>query len=88
MVHKIILKYFRLKLHEIAETIGTSKEPLNYTLCEILDTKKLSPCWEQLLTDQKITHLPIAKQSLVMFKLNLTEILSRFITENKAWIQH
>jgi len=53
-VHNIILDDRRIKVREIAETIGISKEHVGYTLHEKLDMKKLCARWVlRLLTADK-----------------------------------
>ena len=44
-VHDVVLDDWRMKLREIAETIGISKERVRYTLHEELDMKKLCARW-------------------------------------------
>jgi hypothetical protein len=54
-----------MKVREIAETIGISKERVGYILHEALDMKKLCARWVLcLLTDQKRTHMKISQQCL------------------------
>jgi len=54
-VHDMVLDEWRMKVHEITETIGISKEHVGYILHEELDMKKLCARWvPSLLTaDQK-----------------------------------
>jgi hypothetical protein len=53
-----------MKVREIAETIGISKECVGYILHEELDTKKLCARWvSRLLTaDEKRTCMKISEQ--------------------------
>jgi len=44
-VHDMVLDDRRMKVREIAETIGISKERVGYILHEELDTKKLCARW-------------------------------------------
>ena len=55
-----------MKVLEIAETIGISKERVEYILHEESDTKKFCTRWvPRLLTaDQKRTHMKISEQCL------------------------
>jgi histone-lysine N-methyltransferase SETMAR len=59
-----------MKVREIAETIGISKERIGYILHEELDMKKLCARWlPRLLTaDQKRTCMKISEQCLERFK--------------------
>jgi hypothetical protein len=58
-----VLDDWRMKVHEIAETIGISKECVGYILHEELDMKKLRARWVPcLLTgDQKRTCMKISE---------------------------
>ena len=70
-----------MKLREIAETTGISKEHVGYILHEELDTKKLCAKWvPRLLTaDQQHTRMKIFEQFLVRFNKNKTDFVCRFI---------
>jgi histone-lysine N-methyltransferase SETMAR len=58
-VHDMVLDDWRMKVREIAETIGISKERVRYILHEELDMKKLcARCVPHLLTADQI-HTPI-----------------------------
>jgi hypothetical protein len=59
----------RMKVREITETIGISKERVGYILHEELDMKKLCARWElRLLTaDQKCTRMKMSEQCLESF---------------------
>jgi hypothetical protein len=60
----VVLDDQRMKVHEIAEAIGISKECVGYILHEELDMKKLCARWvSRLLTaDQKRTRKKICEQ--------------------------
>jgi histone-lysine N-methyltransferase SETMAR len=62
-VHEKVLDDGQMKVREIAETIGISKERIGYILHEELDMKKLCARWVPcLLTeDQKHTHMKISE---------------------------
>jgi hypothetical protein len=59
-----------MKVHEITETIGISKEHVGYILHEELAMRKLCARWvPRLLTvDQKRTYMKISEQWLESFK--------------------
>jgi histone-lysine N-methyltransferase SETMAR len=61
-VHCMVLDDWRMKVHEIAETIGISEERVGYILHEELDMKRLCARWvPRLLTaDQKFTCMKIS----------------------------
>jgi histone-lysine N-methyltransferase SETMAR len=80
----------RMKVREIAETIGISKERVGYILHEELDMKKLCARWMLfcLTTDQKRTRMKICEQCLERFNKNKTGFMRRFITMDENWIHH
>jgi len=79
-----------MKVCEVAETIGISKERVGYILHEELDMKKLCARWVlRLLTaDQKCTHMKISEQCFKCFNKNKTDFVHRFITMDETWIHH
>jgi transposase len=89
-VHDMILDDRRMKVREIAVTIGMSKERVGYILHEELDMKKLCARWvPRLLTaDQKGTRMKSSAQCLVHFNKNKADFMRRFITRDKTWIHH
>jgi len=76
-VHDMVLDDRRMKVREIAETIGISKEHVGYILHEELDVKKLWAKWvPRLLTvDQKRTRMKISEQCLEHFNKNKTDFV-------------
>jgi histone-lysine N-methyltransferase SETMAR len=89
-VHDMVLDDRRMKVREIAETIGISKEHVGYILHEELDMKKLCVRWvPRLLTAyQKRTHVKISEQCLESFNKNKTDFVHRLITMDETWIHH
>jgi DNA-binding Xre family transcriptional regulator len=89
-VHDMLLDDRRMKVCEIAETIGISKERVGYILHEELDTKKLCARWMlRLLTaDQKRTLMKISEQCLERLNKNKINFVRRFITMHETWIHH
>jgi histone-lysine N-methyltransferase SETMAR len=79
-----------MKVHEIAETIRISKEPVGYIFHEELDMKRLCAKWvPRLLTaDQKRTRMKISEQCLERFNKNKTDFVPRFIITDETWIHH
>jgi transposase len=71
-VHDMVLYDRRMKVREIAETIGISKECVGYILHEELDMKKLCARWVPRLptADQKRTRMKICEQCLKRFNKN------------------
>jgi len=68
-VHDMVLDDRRMKVREIVETIGISKDRVGYILYEELDMKKLCARWvPRLLTaDQRRTRMKICEQCLERF---------------------
>jgi len=89
-MHDMVLDDWRIKVREIAETIGISKESVGYTLHEELDMKKLCARWvPHLITaDQIHTRMKISEQCLEHFNKNKTDFVCRFITMDETWIHH
>jgi DNA-binding Xre family transcriptional regulator len=89
-VHDTLLDDRRMKVCEIAETIGISKELVGYILHEELDMKKLCARWVPRLftADQKHTLMKISEQCLERFNKNKTDFVRRFITMDETWIDH
>jgi hypothetical protein len=71
----MVLDDRRLKVREIAETTGISKERVGYILHEELDMRSLCSRWVQglLTADQKRTRLKISEQCLERFNKNKTD---------------
>jgi len=89
-VHDVVLDDQRMKVHEIAEAIGISKECVGYILHEELDMKKVCARWvPRLLTaNQKHTGMKISEQCLERFNKNKTDFVRQFITMDKTWMHH
>ena len=87
-VHDMLLDDRQMKVREIVETIGISKERVGYIMLEELDMKKLCPRWvpRWLTADQKRTLMKISEQFLEPFNKNKTDFVRRFITIDETWI--
>jgi len=85
-VHDILLDDRRIKVREIAETIGISTERIGYILHEELDMKKLCARWvpRLLIANKKCTCMTISEQCLERFNKNKTDFMSRFITMDET----
>lgn len=81
-VHNIVMEDRRLKLREIAETVGISKEGVGNILHEELGMKKLSARWvPRLLTcDQKLIRMRICQENLERFNATTPILFARFGT--------
>jgi len=86
----MVLDDRRMKVREIAESIGISEERVGYILHEELDMKKLCARWvPRLLTaDQKRTCMKISEQCLERLNKNETDFVRRFVTMDETWIHH
>jgi regulator of sigma D len=86
----MVLDDQRMKVCEIAETIGISKELVGYILHEKLYMKKLYAGWVQCLltADQKRTLMKISEQCLERFNKSKIDFVHRFITMDVIWIHH
>jgi DNA-binding Xre family transcriptional regulator len=84
-VHNIVLDDRRIKVREIAKTIGVSKQRVGYILREELDIKKPCARWvPRLLTaDKQRTRIKISEQCLERFNQNKTDFVRQF-----TWIHH
>jgi hypothetical protein len=76
-VHDMVLDDQWMKVLEVAEIIGISKECVGYILLEELDMKNLCTRWvPRLLTaDQIHTHIKISEQCLEHFNKNKTDFV-------------
>jgi histone-lysine N-methyltransferase SETMAR len=88
-VHDMVLDDWQMKVCEIAETIGISKECVGYILHEELDMKKFCARWvpRLLIADQKRTCMKFSEQCLKRFNKN-NDFVHRFITIDETWIHH
>jgi len=77
-------------MREIAETMGISKERVEYILREELDMKKLCARWvPRLLTaDHRRTRMKITEQCFERFNKNKTGFMRQLITMDETWIHH
>jgi len=85
----MVLDNRQIKVREIADTIGISKEHVGYILHE-LDMKKLctSRVPRLLTADQKRTRMQNSEQCLEHFNKNETDFVRQFITTDETWIHH
>ena len=76
-IHDLVLADRRLKVREIDETVGISKDCVGHIAHEILGMRKLSARWvPRLLTpDKKRNRETTSEQSLTLFKRNPKELL-------------
>jgi histone-lysine N-methyltransferase SETMAR len=86
----MVLDDQQMKMREIAESIGISKERVGYILHEELNMKKLCAVWVPRLhtADKKRTCMKISEQCLEHFNKNKTDFVHQFITMDGTWIHH
>jgi len=89
-IRDLVLGDRRLKIREIAETVGMSKDRVGHILHEILGMRKLSARWvSRLLTpDNKRNRETTSEQCFTLFKRNPKEFLHRFVTVDETWIHY
>jgi len=71
-VHRIVLSDRKVKLRELVEAVGISKERPGYILHDVLEMKKLSARWvPRLLTvDQKQQRVDDSTAGLALLQRN------------------
>ena len=76
----------RLKVREIAETVGISKDCVGHILYEILGMRKLlARSVPRLFTpDNKHNRETTSEQCLTLFKRNAKEFLRRIVTVDET----
>jgi hypothetical protein len=89
-VHDMVLDDRQMKVREIVETIGISKECVGYILHKELDMKKLCARWvpRLIIADQNHTYMNISEQCLEHFNNNKIDFVRRFIIMDETWIHH
>ncbi|KAM8720552.1 hypothetical protein ACLKA7_006572 [Drosophila subpalustris] len=89
-VRQIVLTNRRVKVREIAETVGISTGSAVSILHVHLHMKKLNVKWVPHFLDieQREKRVADSKSCLDMFKRNLSEFLRRYITMDETWIHH
>lgn len=89
-IHDMVMEDRKLKVRDIAETLGISYDRVHNILHEYLHMRKLSARWvPRLLTiDHKRERVNLCKHGLGLFQRNPEEFLRRFITVDETWIHH
>jgi len=87
-INNVVLADRRLKIREIAEKVGISKDRVGHILHEILGMRKLLGRWvpRWLTPDNKRNRGTTSEQCLTLFKRNSMEFLRRFVTVDETWI--
>ncbi|XP_011066981.1 PREDICTED: histone-lysine N-methyltransferase SETMAR-like [Acromyrmex echinatior] len=86
-VHQIVLSDRKVKLRELTEAVGISKERVGYILRDVLEMKKLLTQWvPRLLTiDQKQQRVDDSTAGLALLQRNRADFFRRFVTMNETW---
>ncbi|KAM8704751.1 hypothetical protein ACLKA7_009240 [Drosophila subpalustris] len=89
-VRQIVLTDRRVKVREIAETVGISTGSAVSILHDHLHMKKLNVKWVPHFLDieQREKRVADSKFCLDMFNRNPSEFLRRYITMDETWIHH
>ncbi|KAM8718893.1 hypothetical protein ACLKA7_011575 [Drosophila subpalustris] len=89
-VRQIVLTDRRVKVREIAETVGISTGSAVSILHDHLHMKKLNVKWVPHFLDieQREKRVADSKSCLDMFNQNPSEFLRRYITMVETWIHH
>jgi oligoribonuclease (3'-5' exoribonuclease) len=89
-MHDVILDDRRMKVREIAGTMGLLKERVGYILDEGSDMKKLCGKWvpRLLKTVHKRTRMKMSEQCLERFNKNKIDPVRRFISMDETLIHH
>ncbi|KAM8718303.1 hypothetical protein ACLKA7_001003 [Drosophila subpalustris] len=89
-VRQIVLTDRRVKVREIAETVGISTGSAVSILHDHLHMKKLNVQWVPHFLDieQREKRVADSKSCLDMFNRNPSEFLRRYITMDETWIHH
>jgi len=89
-VHRIVLSDRKVKLRELAEAVGISKERAGYILHDLLKMKKLSVRWvPRLLTvDQKQQRVDDSTAGLALLQRNRADFFRRFMTMDETWVHY
>ncbi|EGI59205.1 Histone-lysine N-methyltransferase SETMAR, partial [Acromyrmex echinatior] len=89
-VHRIVLSDRKVKLCELTEAVGISKEQAGYILHDVLEMKKLLARWvPRLLTiDQKQQRVDDSTAGLALLQRNRADFFRRFVTMNETWIHY
>ncbi|EGI57375.1 FLJ37770-like protein [Acromyrmex echinatior] len=81
-VHRIVLSDRKVKLRELTEVVGISKEQAGYILHDVLEMKKLSARWvpRLLIIDQKQQRVDDSTVGLALLQRNRADFFRRFVT--------
>lgn len=87
-IHDLVLADRRLKVREIAKTVGIAEGTVHHILHEELGMRKLSARWvPRLLTpENKRNRETTSASCLALFQRNPAEFLRRFVTVDETWI--
>lgn len=89
-VHDVMLCDRRVKVEEIAMTVGMSSEHIHHIFHVELDMSKLFARWVPRLlnVDQENNRALISNDNLKLFSIKPLNFLHRFVTIDKAWLHY
>ena len=89
-IHDIVLDYPKVKVRELAETVGISIGSVVKISHKDLNIRKLTAKWVPcLLTiNQKRLRFRDSKSCLDLFNRNPSDFLRRLVTIKEIWIHH
>lgn len=89
-IHQMVSYDRLIKVRELSETVGISKERVCHILNEELGMRKLFACWvpRSLTLDQKRIRMNISRALLERSKRDESDFWHRFITVDETWIHH
>ncbi|KYM99688.1 Histone-lysine N-methyltransferase SETMAR, partial [Cyphomyrmex costatus] len=89
-MHRIVLNDRKVKLRELAEAVGISKERAGYILHDVLEMKKPSARWvPRLLTvDQKQQRVDDSTAGLALLQRNRANFFRHFVTMDETWVHY
>lgn len=89
-IHGMVIDDRRVRVCEIAEAVGMSRERVENILHEYLGMRKLAARWvpHLLNADNKRNRVTTSKECLAMFNHNKKDFLRRFVTVDETWIHH
>lgn len=89
-IHDMVIKDRRLKLSEIASTMGISKERVCNIVTQELGMKKLSARWvpRLLSLEQKRLRVQLSQECLDCFQKDSADFVRRFITTDETWVHY
>lgn len=89
-VERLVMTDRRLKVQEIAETLGISCGSVETILHEKLGMSKVCARWvpRMLTSVQRADRVAISKELLALYEMNPAEFCARIVIGDETWIHH